>query len=154
MVALHSGQNGAVLNWLSHRVDFTLSPDSQLFWATSDLDGSIVGAVGAGGRMGRTWGSISIALVNPQVSVPLMRMGFCWFFGTMNAAAGYVTIGSRRKKWIQSLCRTVGFYQADRVKMGISPREDLVVLKVTADSCRPWQAELRKLSRAHAREVG
>jgi hypothetical protein len=68
--------------------------------------------------------------------------------------AGYVTISSKRKQWIDSLCNVIGFYQVDRVARGINHREDLVVLKLTPDSCRPWQAELRKLSRHPALEVG
>lgn len=154
MVALHSGQNEAVLAWLGQRVAFTLSPQTHLIWATSDLDGVLLGAMGFGGRMGRTWGSISIALEHPRAAVPLVRAGAAWLFGTVGAAAGYVTIGSRRHNWIRSLCRTIGFYQVDRVHQGISPREDLIILKLTADSCRPWQAELRKLMRVPALEVG
>ena len=154
MVALHSGQNDAVLAWLGQRTDFTLSPRTYLIWATDDLDGSIRGAVGAGGQMGRCWGSLSISVLSQRAMLPLLRAGVGCLFGTMGAAAGYVTISSKRKRWIHQLTKVVGFYQVDRVSRGISDREDLVILKLTPDSCRIWQAELRKLTRAPALEVG
>lgn len=153
MVALHSGQNDIVLDWLSRKVDFTLSPHTHLIWATSDLDGTILGAMGFGGRMGRAWGSISIALTHPRAAMPLIRAGACWLFGAQDAAAGYVTISSKRTNWVRSLVRTIGFREVDRVKNGVSHREDLIILKVTPETCRPWQRELYKLSRIHAREA-
>ena len=150
---LFSGQNDTVLAWLGRKVDFNLSPQTHLIWTTSDLDGSILGAMGFGGRMGRTWGSISIAMVHPRAALPLVRAGAGWLFGTMQAAAGYVTIGSRRHNWIQELEGTIGFVEVDRVRHGLGHREDLVILKLTPESCRPWQAELRKL-RGLMQEVG
>ena len=152
MVALHSGQNDAVLTWLGQRTDFTLSPHTFLIWATDDVDGRILGAVGAGGRMGRTWGSLSISVERQAAMVPLLRAGVSVFFGQWDAAAGYITISSKRARWISQLCKVVGFYQVDRVSRGISPREDLIILKLTPDSCRIWQAELRKL-RGGSQEV-
>lgn len=153
MVALHAGQSDTVLTWLSQRVDFTLSPHTYLLWVTSDLDGSLLGAMGFGGRMGRTWGSISIALVHPRAATSLIRAGACWLFGTMCAQAGYVTIGSRRTNWIESLVRVIGFREVDRVKGGLGPREDLIILKLTPETCRPWQRELHKLTRMRVREA-
>ena len=61
---------------------------------------------------------------------------------------------SKRKGWISQLIKVVGFYQVDRVYRGISDREDLIILKLTPDSCRIWQAELKKLTRTPALEVG
>lgn len=150
---LHSGKNDSVLEWLARRVDFTLSPHTHLIWATDDMDGRLLGAGGLGGRMGRTWGSISVAVVDKRASVPLARAIVCWLFGVAAAEAGYVTISSRRTPWIRALVRTIGFVEVDRVKNGIGPREDLVILKLTPESCRPWQAELRKLTRMQAREA-
>jgi len=144
---LHAGQNDAVLDWVSRRVDFTLSPHTRLIWVTSDVDGSLLGAMGFGGRMGRTWGSIAIALAHPRAAVLLVRAGACWLFGAQAAQAGYVTISSKRKLWISSLVDVIGFREVDRVKGGIGPGEDLVILKLTPGTCRPWQAELRKLQR-------
>lgn len=154
MVALHSGHSDAVLAWLGQRTDFILSPSTFLIWATDDLDGRILGAVGAGGRMGRTWGSLSISVEREAAMLPLLRAGVGWFFGQQHAAAGYVTISSKRANWIRRLIDVVGFYQVDRVHRGISNREDLVILKLTPDSCRIWQAELRKLTQKPALEVG
>ncbi len=151
---LFSGKNEHVLHWLSQRVDFTLSPHTHLLWALDEETGIILGAMGFGGRMGRTWGSISIAVVIPQVTVPLVRAGAGFLFGSQQAAAGYVTISSKRTVWIRSLERVIGFREVDRVRNGIGPREDLVVLKLTPESCRPWQRELEKLARQSALEVG
>jgi hypothetical protein len=153
VVALHAGKNEAVLAWLGQRTDFTLSPNTHLIWATSDVDGTLLGAIGMGGRMGRTWGSVSIALAHSRAALPLVRAAVDQVFGAWGSAAAYVTIGSRRPDWIRQLINVIGFYQVDRVHGGISPREDLIILKVTPDSCRPWQRELRKLSRARAREA-
>lgn len=153
MVALHSGQNEAVLAWLSRKVDFTLSPHTHLIWATSDLDGTILGAVGLGGRMGKAWGSVSVSFVHPRAAVPLVRAAVCWTFGVQDAQAAYVTISSKRTAWVRSLIRTIGFREIDRVKGGVGPREDLIILKVTPETCRPWLAELQKLSRMQAREA-
>ena len=150
---LHSGQEPWVLDWLCRRVDFLLPPNTHCIWGLGD-DGAILGAMGFGGRMGKTWGSISIALAEPRAAVPVVRAGSCWLFGTQSARAGYVSISSRRETWIRSLVKTVGFTEIDRVPSGISPREDLVILKLTSKSCRPWQAELKKLRALHAREVG
>jgi hypothetical protein len=135
-------------------VDFTLSPHTYLIWICSDLDGTLLGAMGFGGRMGKTWGSISIALVHPRAAVPLIRAAACWLFGVQEAQAGYVTISSKRLPWIRSLVRTIGFVEVDRVKSGISPKEDLVILKLTPETCRPWRAELQKLRVLEAREAG
>lgn len=150
---LLSGQDDVVLKWLSKKVDFTLSPHTHLIWACSDVDGHLLGAMGFGGRMGKTWGSISIALANPHAAMPLVKAGACWLFGAQEARAGYVTISNRRGQWIQSLIKTVGFREVDRVRAGISHREDLVILKLTPETCRPWQAELRKLRALNAREA-
>ena len=150
---LHSGQNETVLAWLGRQVDFTLSPHTYLIWATSDLDGTLLGAVGLGGRMGRTWGAVSVALVHPRAALPLVRAAACWLFGVMEGRAAYITITSKRTNWIKSVVNVVGFREVDRVKSGVGPREDLVILKCTPEDCRPWQAELRKLSRMHAREA-
>jgi hypothetical protein len=149
-VRLHSGQHEGVLFWLSRQVEFTLSPNSHLLWATDDMDGRILGAMGFGGRMGKAWGSISIALAEKQAGIPLIRAGAAWLFGMQEAKAGYVTISAKRKRWIESLVRTVGFVEVDRVKWGIGPHEDLVILKLTPETCRPWQTELKKLQRSHA----
>ena len=121
---LCSGQNDAVLEWLSKRVDFTLSPLTKLIWCVSDLDGTLLGAMGFGGRMGRTWGSISIAITEPHATPSLVRAGACFLFGTMQARAGYVTITSKRHNWIDSLERIIGFEEVDRVENGAGPRED------------------------------
>lgn len=153
-VRLFSGQNDAVLAWLGKRTDFTLSPQTQLIWATSDIDGTILGVVGAGGRMGRTWGSLSIAIAAPRATLALLRAGVSWLFGAHQAAAGYVTISSKRKVWINQLVRVVGFVEVDRVVGGINGHEDLVVLKLTPDSCHIWRTELDKLTRHRAREAG
>ena len=144
---LHAGQHEGVLHWLSRQVDFTLSPNSYLLWASDDMDGHLLGAMGFGGRMGKSWGSISIALVEKSAGLPLIRAGACWLFGRQDARAGYVTISSKKRHWIESLVKTVGFVEVDRVKWGIAPHEDLVILKLTPETCRPWQAELRKLQR-------
>jgi len=152
-VRLQAGQNDVVLAWLSKRVDFMLSPHTRLIWAVSDVDGTLLGAMGFGGRMGRTWGSISIALAHPRAAVPLIRAGACWLFGAQEAQAGYVTISSKRTDWIRGLIQTVGFVEVDRVKQGIGPKEDLVILKLTPTTCRPWQAELHKLQRHMAQEA-
>ena len=152
-MTLFSGQNDAILAWLGKRVDFTLSPHTHLFWATSDLDGSILGAVGMGGRMGRAWGSVSAAFADPRAALPLVRAAVAWTFGYQDAQAAYVTISTKRTNWIQSLVRVIGFREVDRVKGGINSREDLIILKVTPETCRPWQQELRKLTRMHALEA-
>ena len=152
-MTLHQGPSDTVLHWLSQRVDFTLSPLTRLIWATSDVDGKLMGAMGFGGRMGRTWGSISIAIADSQCAVPLTRAGACFLWGTMQARAGYVTITSKRTQWLDSLERIIGFEEVDSVENGAGPGEDLIILKVTPETCRPWQAELRKLSRHMALEV-
>ena len=145
-MTLYSGQNDAVLAWLGKRVDFTLSPHTYLFWDTSDLDGTLLGAMGLGGRMGRAWGSVSIALAHPRAALPLVRASSAWLFGAMDAQAAYVTISSKRTNWIQSIVQ-IGFKEIDRVKGGIGPREDLIILKTTPETCRPWRRELHKLKR-------
>jgi hypothetical protein len=145
-VRLFSGQNDAVLAWLGKRTDFTLSPHTQLLWATSDIDGTLLGAMGFGGRMGRAWGSVSIAIIQRRCIVPLIRAACELYFGQQQALAAYVTISSKRKRWIEQLVQVIGFAEVDRVPRGISDREDLVILKLTPESCRPWQRELRKLT--------
>jgi len=152
-VTLYSGQNDNVLAWLGQKVDFTLSPHTYLIWATSDVDGTLLGAMGFGGRMGKTWGSVSIALVQPRAALPLIRASASWLFGAMEARGAYVTISSKRTNWIESLVQIIGFREVDRVRGGISPREDLIILKLTPETCRPWQTELHKLSRMRALEA-
>lgn len=152
MVKLQRGHSEEVLSWLSRSVNFTLDPHTILLWATSD-EGHVLGAIGLGGKMGRTFGSISIALTTSRVALPLVRAAAVLLFGELHAVAGYVTIGSRRPKWIQSLKTAVGFKEVDRVRCGLGPKEDLVILKLTPERCRPWQAELRKWARKAASEV-
>jgi hypothetical protein len=117
------------------------------------MDGTLMGALGFGGKMGKTWGSISIALAQPLAMVPLSRAGACWLFGAQDAQAIYATISSKRKLWIQAIIQTIGFREVDRVRGGIGPREDLVILKLTPGTCKVWQKELHKLSRSQAREA-
>jgi hypothetical protein len=152
-VRLFSGSEPWVLDWLSKRVEFILPSNTHLIWGLGD-DGGLLGGMGFGGRMGKTWGSISIALVEHRAAIPLIRASACWLFGAQEARAGYATISSRRSEWIDSLVRTVGFREVDRVRAGINHKEDLVILKLTPETCRPWQAELRKLRALHAREAG
>ena len=150
---LESGQEPWVLDWLARRVDFLLPSNTHLIWAVAE-DNTLAGAMGFGGRMGKTWGSISIALANPLAAMPLIRASACWLFGAQEARAGYVTISSKRGQWIHELIQVVGFREVDRVKAGISNKEDLVILRLTPETCRPWQAELKKLRVLHAREAG
>ena len=148
---LQRGQNDVVLGWLGRSVNVTLDPHTILVWAS---DGEqILGAVGLGGRMGRTFGSISIALETTRVALPLVRAAAILLFGELHAAAGYVTIGSRRYRWIHSLKRAIGFKEVDRVRSGMGGSEDLVILKLTPERCKPYQAELKKWARKAASEV-
>lgn len=146
------GQSQAVVDWLSQRVDFTLSPHTLVLYATETWDGPILGAIGLGGRMGRTWGSVSIALENPRAALPLVRAAAIQLFGELRAAAAYVTIGGARAHWIAELKKAIGFFEVDMVPNGIAPGNDLVVLKLTPWSCKPWQSELKRRVR-RAREA-
>lgn len=150
---LFSGQNRVVLEWLSRRVDFDLAPSTYLLWAADVEGGPILGAMGFGGLMGKSLGSISIALENPQAGRPLMRAAARLFFGGYGIRGAYISIPARRTEWIASLKQVIGFQEVDRIKEGFAPGVDLITFKLTPETCRPWQADLRKMTRMQAREV-
>jgi hypothetical protein len=152
-VKLFSGQNAVVLEWLSKRVDFALSPQTQLLWASTGFEGPILGAIGFGGLMGKTFFSVSIALDSSKAAIPLVRAAVQLGFGIFGGKAAYINISSKRGEWIQSLERVMGFVEVDRVPDGLRPGETLIMLKLTPETCRPWQAELKKLARMQVREV-
>jgi hypothetical protein len=150
---LFVGHNEVVLDWLSKRVDFELHPQTYLLWAATDFNGPLLGAMGFGGLMGKTWGSVSIALEDPRAALPLVRAATRLIFGVHGGQAAYINISANRAEWIHSLKNTIGFQEVDLVPDGLKPNEDLVLLKLTPETCRPWQSELRKLSRMGMREV-
>jgi hypothetical protein len=151
-VKVFGGQNEAVLDWLSQRVNFSLMPQTYLLWASTDFTGPILGAIGFGGLMGKTLGSVSIALDEPRAAIPLIRASTRLIWGAYEAKAAYIYVSSKRMDWMSSLQRVVGFEEVDRVVDGQAPGEDLIMLKLTPESCRPWQAELNK-TRMPMREV-
>ena len=150
---LFSGQNDVVLKWLCRRVDFNLSPQTYLLWAAEDVDRPLLGAIGFSGLMGKTLGSVSITLEDPRAALPLIRAATRLIFGGYEGQAAYINISSRRTRWLESLKRVIGFVEVDSVKDGLRPGEDLILLKLTPETCRPWQAELRKFRAFEAREV-
>jgi hypothetical protein len=152
-IKLFAGKNDTVLAWLSKRVNFELSPQTQLIWAADGLQGPLLGAVGFGGMMGKTWFSISVALEDKRAALPLVRVATRLGFGVNEVQCAYINISSNRGRWIHSLEHVIGFREVDRAKDGVAPGEDLIMLKLTPATCRPWQAELKKLARMQMREV-
>ena len=105
------------------------------------------------GLMGKTLASVSIAVDDPKTALPLIRASTRLIFGANGIRSAYINISSKRVDWIRSLERVIGFRAIDVVKDGLGPSEDLILFKLTPETCRPWQAELRKSARAQMREA-
>ncbi len=150
---LYSGQNEKVRQWLGKRLEYNLAPSTHLVWVAGGPTGPIYGAMGFGGLMGSTFGSMSIAVERPRAALPLVRASCHQIFGAFGARAIYLNVSAKRTEWLASLIRTVGCVEIDRVPDGLKPGEDLVTLKLTPETCRPWRAELAKMARTSVREV-
>ena len=138
-------QEKAAYDWIEARLGYPMGPNTQLIGVRTDT--GYAGIVSFGGWMGRTMTGLGIAVDDERAMLPLIRASAVYLFRQLRAEAVYTTVSGKRLEWQASLRRVLGFREVDRVRNGYGPGDDFVVMKITAATCRPWQAFLAKQRR-------